>query len=370
MPSFCSRRDMMLAAAAAAVCAPLPLRAEDLKPAIVDDGAGLRARADKRGVLYGAATSTYQLAQKDFAQALAREAGVLVAEYEMKRDALEPQRGRFDFSAADALARFARSHDMAFRGHTLVWHASNPAWLDQNGLLARDETLLTAYIAAVMGHFRGRIHSWDVVNEVLQPKDGRADGLRASPWLTAFGPGYIDLAFHAARAADPKAMLVYNDWGCEAGAPANDVFRRATLNFLESLRKRNVPIDALGMQGHLSAFDTSVDQEKLRRFLEQVKGLGLKIVVTEHDVDDSGGPLNPLVRDKAVAEASRRFLDVVLDNDATTAVLTWGLSDRFLEAPGLRALFTGRRPRMLPLDADLNRTPMWQAMAAAFDRPR
>jgi endo-1,4-beta-xylanase len=354
------RRDVMIGAGAAA------LAAWGGDAQILKLGDGLRVHAKKRGLLYGAATSSYQLGQDDFAAALGREAGILVPEYEMKRDALEPRRGRYDFAAADTLLAFAHRHGMAFRGHTLVWHASNPDWLDGAVLASRDETLLTSYIAAVVGHFRGRVHSWDVVNEVLLPKDGRADGLRASPWLKAFGPGYVDLSFHAARAADPGALLVYNDWGCEA--PENDAFRRATLRFLEGLAKRGVPIDALGLQGHLAAFGAPVDQKKLRAFLDDVKALGLKILVTEHDVDDSGGPSDITTRDRAVADASRRFLDAVLDNAATIAVLTWGLSDRFLDAPGLRAMLKGYRPRMLPLDADLARKPMWSAMAAAFDR--
>jgi endo-1,4-beta-xylanase len=329
-------------------------------------GPGLAARAAKRGVLYGAATANYELAQADFAQAFLREADLLVAEYEMKRDALEPVRGRHDFSAADALAAFAQRHGLKLRGHTLCWYTSLPSWLDASAFATRDETLLTGYIAAIAGRYRGRIHSWDVVNEALLPGDGRSDGLRNSPWLTAFGPSYIDIAYHAARAADPHALLVYNDWGFEAGGADNDRFRHVTLDFLEASLKRGVPIDALGLQGHLGAFGTPVDQKKLAVFLDRVKAMGLKILVTEHDVDDSGGPSDIAARDRAVADASRRFLDVVLANSATEAVLTWGLSDRFLRAEGLRATLTGRRPRMLPLDDDLQRTAMWQAMARTF----
>jgi endo-1,4-beta-xylanase len=120
------------------------------------------------------------------------------------------------------------------------------------------------------------------------------------------------------------------------------------------------------MQGHLSAFGTQVDQKKLAAFLGAVRQMGLKILVTEHDVDDSGGPSDIAARDRAVADASRRFLDVMLDNPATIAVVTWGLSDRFLDPPGWRDRLAGRYPRMLPLDRDYNRKPMWQAMAKAF----
>src|SRR5205085_4154043 len=141
----------------------------------------------------------------------------------------------------------------------------------------------------------------------------------------------------------------------------NDRFRAATLDFLEHALARGVPIGALGLQGHLAAFGTPVDQKKLAAFLGNVKSLGLRILVTEHDVDDSGGPADTASRDRAVADASRRFLDVVLDAHPI-AVLTWGLSDRFLDPPGWRAELAGYRPRMLPLDRDFRRKPLWTAM--------
>jgi endo-1,4-beta-xylanase len=327
---------------------------------------GLRTIAAQRGLLYGCAAATYELKDSAFAAALSREAGILSAEYEMKRAALEPTRGAYDFSGGDGLLAFARAHGMAFRGHTLVWHHSNPPWLEDALQSADAESLLTSYIAAIAGHYKNRVRSWDVVNEAIQPSDGRADGLRNSLWLKRFGPDYIDLAFHAARAADPHATLVYNDWGCEWGAPENDRFRAVTLQFLSNALARGVPIQALGMQGHLSAFGTQVDQKKLSAFLESVRQMGLKILVTEHDVDDSGGPADIATRDRAVADASRRFLDVMLDNPATIAVLSWGLSDRFLDPPGWRDKLAGRYPRMLPLDSDYKRKPMWNAMAKAF----
>lgn len=324
---------------------------------------GLGTMAASRGRLYGCATSTYQLRDSDFVRALEREATILVAEYEMKRAALQPEPGDYDFTAADALLHFARAHGMAFRGHTLVWHKANPPWLP-DALSTRNENLLTGYIQAVAGHYRGQMHSWDVVNEAIAP--GAAGNLRETLWLKAFGPNYIDLAFHAARAADPNALLVYNDQGCEAGGANNDRFRAATLDFLERAKARGVPIDAYGMQGHLQAFGTAVDQRKLRDFLERLKALDLRILITEHDVDDSGGPSDIAVRDRAVADASRRFLDVALDNSAVGAVLTWGLSDRFLDFAGWHAMLKGYTPRMLPLDGAFARKPLWNAIAAAF----
>jgi endo-1,4-beta-xylanase len=327
---------------------------------------GLRDLAARKGIIYGAAAASYELKNSAFKTALLREAAMLAPEYEMKRDALERAPNAYDFTGADTLSNFARTNGLKMRGHALLWYRSNPPWLEETVLSTRKENLIADYIAKVAGRYRGRVHSWDVANEILKPSDGRADGLRNDFWMKAFGPAYIDIAFHAARAADPKALLVYNDWGCELGEPANDRFRAATLKFLEAAIARRVPIDALGLQGHLSAFGPQADQEKLRKFLADVKSLGLRILVTEHDVDDSGGLPDIAARDRAVADASRRFLDVVVDNSAADAVLTWGLSDLFIDPAGVGAALTGFSPRKLPLDRAMNRKAMWKAMAAAF----
>jgi endo-1,4-beta-xylanase len=102
---------------------------------------------------------------------------------------------------------------------------------------------------------------------------------------------------------------------------------------------------------------------KLQTFLSDVEAMGLKIIVTEHDVDDSHGPDDLGVRDAQVGDASRRFLEIVLDNKAVVGVLTWGLSDRYLKQPGMSAMLFSKGLRRLPLDPVLERTPMWHAMA-------
>jgi endo-1,4-beta-xylanase len=330
------------------------------------DSRGLGNFASARGILYGSAAASAQLNNIAFADVLAREVKILVPEYELKRGTVQPATGAYNFEGADKLLRFATAHGAAFRGHTLVWHKANPPWLADTIQATRNEQFLTGYIQAVASRYRGHMHSWDVVNEALHPADGRRDNLRDTIWLKAFGPSYIDMAFHTARAADPNALLVYNDWGCEADTTEHDRFRAATLKFLEQTKARGVPIDAYGMQGHLQAFGPTVNQAKLRDFLEAVRSIGLRILVTEHDVDDSGGPLDIATRDRAVADASRRFLDVVLDNKATIAVLTWGLTDRYLDPPGWRDAMRGYSPRFLPLDASFARKPMWHAMADSF----
>ena len=289
---------------------------------------------------------------------------MLVPEYEMKRHVIEPKPGAYDFSGLDSLMAFARMHGMAFRGHPLVWYNANPPWLEEAVLSSRDEKLLTSYVTMLAGRYRGRMHSLDVINEALA-QDG--SGLRQSFWLKAFGPNYIDMAFHTARAADPQALLVYNDYGCEAGDAAGDKMRASCLKLLDSLLTRGVPVEALGMQGHLSAFGPRVDQIKLRRFLAEIEARKLKLLITELDVDDEGGSWDAASRDQAAADETARFLDVVLDAPNLEAVLTWGLSDRYADPPQSRHLkLLGWRDRKFPYDSALSPKPLRTALAKGF----
>lgn len=333
----------------------------------------LRDLAAAKGVLFGSAAATYEFRDADFADLLPRETAILVPEYEMKRDVIEPRPGAFDFSGADGLAAFATARGLKMRGHPLVWHWANPAWLENAVRTRRDARLLTDYVSQLVRRYRGRIQSYDVVNEALTPPDDGAGGWRPSFWLDVFGPSYLELAFHAAHDADPAAALVYNDFGCEQGAPANDLFRRHTLELLDGLLKQGVPVQGLGLQGHLSAFGPKVDQRKLRAFLTEIESRGLSILVTELDVDDEGGPSDTVERDRAVADEARRFLDVVLDHLATQTVLTWGLSDRYLDPPqSWRLKLSGWQDRRLPYDRALAAKPLRTALAQAFQtaRPR
>ena len=340
-------------------------------PGSAQEPGALKTIAAAKGFVFGAAAASYELRDADFSALLAREAAQLVPEYEMKRQALEIKPGVYDFTALDSLFGFAARNRLSMRGHTLVWHHANPAWLAPMLAERRDEKLLTGHIHTVLRRYP--MTSVDVVNEALAPPGtaARRDGLRPSPWLDAFGPDYIDLAFHAARAANTKIQLVYNDWGFEQGGADNDGFRAATLRFLDGLLKRRVPLDALGMQGHLSAFGNLVDQRKLRAFLEDIRARGLALLITELDVDDSGGPRDIAVRDRAVADEARRFLDVALDNPATQAVLTWSLSDRYVDPPEEWALkLSGWQYRKTPYDREMRRKPLWAALAQAFQHRR
>jgi endo-1,4-beta-xylanase len=329
-------------------------------PAAVDTS--LAALAAAKGLVFGSAAASYELRDGDFAALLPRQVAQVASEYEMNRKILEPRPGAHDFSGLDKLFAFASRNGLSLRGTPLVWYAVNPPWLSDALAAKRDPRLMTGHIDRVMRRYR--LRSVDVVNEAIAP-DG--NGLRPSLWLGAFGPSYVDMAFHAARAADPSALLVYNDWGCEQGAAHNDRFRAATLRFLDGLLARRVPVDALGLQGHLAAFGPHVDQRKLSAFLQEIEARGLQLLVSELDVEDSGGPSDAAARDRAVADEARRFLDVVLDSRATRSLLTWGLSDRYLDPPDdWKLKLAGWKGRKLPYDRGLTRKPLWEAIAASL----
>ena len=326
----------------------------------------------KRDLCYGCAVQPEQLQDLPFMQAVAREANILVNEGDLKWDVVHPEPDRYDFARADQLLAFATQNRMQMRGHTLSWYAVNPPWLEAQLAEKPNERILTDHIAKVVGNYRGRMHSWDVVNEAIEPTEGHPDGLRVkSPWHQAFGPSYIETAFRAARQADPHALLFYNDYGIEEASSWNLRRRVSVLRLCEKLRAKRVPIDAIGIQAHLKAYRETFDEKIFARFIADIRSLGLKFMITEFDVADIGGPTDIAKRDAEVASLTRRFMDVALDSPACLGVLTWGLSDRYswLSHPVWGRDYNwpdGQLSRGLPLDGNLQRKPMWYAIAKAF----
>ena len=341
-------------------------------PEAATDSRTLRQQAAAKGILYGAAARQLNLAtDPTLAASYARECGVMVPEWELKWDAVHPEPKRYDFTKTDWMLNFAQSHSMQFRGHTLVWNQALPAWFRETVNSSNAEQVLSEHIATVVGRYAGKIHSWDVVNEAVEPREGRSDGLRQTPWLELLGPDHIELAFRLAAAADPHALLVYNDDSMGYDIPFNDDKRAAVLKLLERLKAKNVPIHALGLESHLG-LDTLPQQhfnpQKLRQFLAEVAGLGLKIMVTELDVIDRDLPFDLESRDQIVASAYQDYLAVILDEPAVIAVVNWGLSDRVTWISNYAARSDGAPPRPLPLDIDCQRKLAWTAMIKQFEQ--
>lgn len=351
-------------------CLTLPLLMG--RSAKAEDNESLRVRASRHARIYGVAVTTEQLlSDVEYRKVIVREAGILVAEGETKRNVLQPQRNLFNFSGTDAILKFAQRNAQLMRGHTLVWHRANPKWLTEEIITTRDEKLLTSYINAVVGRYRGQFNSWDVVNEAIEPEDGLSSGLREqSIWFQAFGETYIETAFHCARAADPKAQLFYNEANLEGDVAWSERRRRATIKLLERLISKGVPIDALGIQGHLKAYRVKYSDDVFSRFLDDVASLGLRILITEFDVADAGGPKDYVQRDADVASLTRRFLDVAFSKPSVIGCLSWGISDKYswLSRDDRYKWPDGQSSRGLPFDQEFKQKPMWDAMVSAYDQ--
>jgi endo-1,4-beta-xylanase len=323
----------------------------------------LKDAAQSSNILYGAATGAWNLqSDSDFAAAFAQQCGLLVPENDLKWETVEPEPGVFNFAPGDWLANFAGRNGMRFRGHCLVWHQQIPSWAGYGSNVAEQ---LTSHITSVVTHYAGRMHSWDVVNEAVEPNDGRSDGLRETVWLNALGPGYIDTAFRAAAAADPKALLVYNEYGLEGDSSSATKRRNAVLKLLSGMKSRGVPLHALGIEAHLSG--SVFDSSSLASFLEQVAALGLKIFITELDVSDKNMPADTATRDNTVANVYQAFLSTVLQQRAVEAVLTWGLSDRYTWLSQFSSRSDGLPVRPLPIDTNLKPKQAYWAMLDAFN---
>jgi endo-1,4-beta-xylanase len=345
--------------------------------------ASLKVHAAASGLLFGCAVAP-ALLEKDpaYAALIRDQASIVVAENSMKWGPLRPTPTTYNFDPADALVAFAERNQMKIRGHNLCWHRQLPSWFASVATPANARALLVAHIETVAGRYAGRMHSWDVVNEAIEPPDsrsaGRPDGLRLSSWLKLVGDDYIELAFHAARRADPQALLTYNDYGIENETPEAEAKRAAVLLLLRRLRARRVPIDAVGIQSHIAAAPNpqspatqSPDPRYtygpgLLRFLADLRDLDLQVFLTEMDVNDRALPPAVPDRDRAVAETYQRYLSTVLTDPAVKAVLTWGITDRYTWLNGEDARPDKLPERPLPFDSSLAGS---QANPAAY-RPK
>ena len=291
----------------------------------------LKRLAAEKGLIYGTTISARQITHDPaFIGLVEREAGLVVPENDMKwQDINRGAPGDDDYSRADTIAGFAVESGMVLRGHNILWYFRTPQWFFTLPGREAKERAVVERIKTLVGRYRGIVHSWDVVNEPIEPKDGRADGLRQAVFLEALGPGYLDLAYRLTRETDPKARLVVNEYNVELRHPEHEARRVVLLDLLQRMRKVGTPVDAVGIQAHLTAVGgPPFSAERLRRFFSDIAALGLTIEITELDVTDEAAPADIAARDQLVADTYRRFLDAALDEPAVKMVVTWGLSDR------------------------------------------
>jgi GH35 family endo-1,4-beta-xylanase len=271
----------------------------------------------------------------------------VTAESAMKIAELEPEQNRFEFGFADQIVAFAEDHGQQVHGHTLTWCQDTwlPAWL-RDGDWTRSELLavLEKYITTVVAHYRGRISSWDVVNEALNADGTERDCL----WSRVIGPDWVEQAFRFARSADPDVQLFYNEIRAEVPNPKFD----ALLAMVRDFRDRGVPLDGVGEQMHLTG--PAPPQAQIEETMHELGELGLAVQISELDVPT--WYLGRTVGEKLArqADAYRTVAAACEAQPACFRVTTWGFTDRY----------TWRGPSSLPLpfDAEYRPKPAWTAL--------
>jgi endo-1,4-beta-xylanase len=366
------RRSLLLGAAGAAGLAvaggpSTPASAGGARPP-------LWTIARDRGIAFGSSIATWQF-DDDYPALFAREAKLLFTEDDLLWYRLRPAPDApLDFSYADQVIAFAEAHRMrVFGAHLVLDEGFGEGW-PEDYLWTVDEAeareLLFGTLTATVRRYRGRVDAWSVANEVTSPEGVR--GFRTDvPWWETIGPSYVAEAFHLAHRADPRALLVINEFGFETVNEWGDEpepRRRATLQVIDQLLAEGAPVHALGVQAHLLAdrFAERFDARAYTRWLDRVADRGLQILITELDVLDDGLPADVGPRDAAVADVYRRYLDVALSHRAVKAVMTFGLTDRYTWLQEDRPREDGAARRPLPFDEDLQPKPAYRALSRSL----
>lgn len=297
----------------------------------------------------------------------------------LKWENIHPLPGKYNFTLADQYVDFGQKHGMFIVGHNLVWHKQVPAWVfrDGNGnLLSRDALLnrMHDHIFAVVGRYKGRIQSWDVVNEALND-DGT---MRQSLWEKIIGDDYVAKAFEYAHEADPKAQLTYNDYDLE-----NPAKRNGAIALIRKLQAEGVSITSVGLQNHDGLKRPTAEQEDAT--ISAFGALGLKVAISELDINvlptaghqatgdlnlhiAQNPKLNPYVNGLPEAvqqQLARRYADLfrVFKKHAgvVTRVTFWGVTngDSWLNNWPVR----GRTNYPLLFNRDGDPTPAFYAVA-------
>lgn len=293
----------------------------------------------------------------------------------------------YNFSEVEPFINFAEKNNLVFRGHPLIWSEFNSPWLIDKfkspSTTSREiDQIFTNHITTLGTRYAGRVASWDVVNEVIRVEDGRADNLKDTSisgvrgeiyptWLRFLGADYIPRAFELAAAADPNALLLFNEnnltYSDRFGTSYEEKRRGAVLRLLERLKSQGAPIHALGIQSHLQAHrNQEFDGNKFRKFLSDVASMGLEIVISELDVIDNQLPQNIQARDRIVAESYYQYLSVVLDEPAVKTVINWGITDRHSWLSSFAPRADGAEVRPLLRDQQYQKKPAWKAVARAL----
>ena len=334
----------------------------------------LRQAGSQRALLMGAAADASEenpdpLATEPlYASTLGSQYSMLEPENAMKWAAIHPAQTTYNFAPGDELVAFAEAHQMHTRGHNLCWEVYNPAWVNTLAASATPATMsavLQDHINTVVTHYKGQVFAWDVVNEaVSDSQTGSGTVMKDSIWynqpgIGLTGTGYVEQALQWAHAADPGALLFYNDYNIEQTGPKFNAVYAMVKDFVT----RGVPINGVGIQMHIdtTGYPSSAG---LTQNIQQLTALGLQVHITEMDVripvDASG---NATTADlQAQAQTYQRILTICLENPGCTAFQTWGFTDAHSWIPSSYAGYGDA----LPFDVNYQPKPAVASILSAL----
>ena len=290
----------------------------------------LRDLAKERGRYIGAILNSEWFRgdiEPEFEQIHKTQFNTVVAENEMKFDATEPSEGQFNYTYGDKMVQYAKENGMRVRGHALAWHSQVPNWVNNyKGQKEKLLQVLKTHIDSVVGHWKGDVAEWDVVNEAVNDGDHtwRDQG---SVWFETIGEEFLDSAFVWAHAADPDAELCYNDyaieWGLGQGSKAGFVLEQ-----VKRWKENGIPITCVGTQTHIEIAHVTTP-ENVRAFAKALAEYGVTLNITELDIGFPNGSASSLGAADYAKQGHlyRQFMDVFLEEPNMGEFVIWGLTD-------------------------------------------
>jgi endo-1,4-beta-xylanase len=316
----------------------------------------LRALATGRNFLMGTSSTAWAVSSdSQYRRVLTQQYNSIATEYDMDFPQIHPAETQYSFAAADQLVAFAVTNAMTVHGHSLVWHYGLPIWITGSAFTkTKLLSVLKDHVTTVVGHYKGQVGSWDVVNEVLAD-DGLS--MRSSIWYNTIGPEYIDSAFVWAHRADPAAKLYLNDWGAEWLTPKAD----SVLGLMQSLRARGVPIDGVGFETHFSL--SAPDASSVRANLARFAAAGFLVRISEMDVRIPDGAATVALNSQGAIY--RDVLDACLRLPQCTGLTSWGFTDAVSWIPSYWPGFG----RGLPFDLNYQPKPAFDSLVTRLRQP-
>ncbi|MCG9793412.1 endo-1,4-beta-xylanase [Flavobacterium algicola] len=253
-----------------------------------------------------------------------REFDNITSEYEMKMDKMYPSKGTYDFTAVDKIVKYATDNKLNLHGHALIWHNATPDWVKNfTGTDAEFEIMVKEYITTVVTRYKGKVKSWDVVNEAVD--DGSGNPLRNSVFKQKMGDDYIKKCYQWARAADPDCKLFYNDYNFASSTTK----RAAIFKIADALKVDNL-IDGLGAQMHISYKGPAASE--IQAVVDGTVSRKLLMHFSELDIQaNPDNDLKVLTPERAILQKNKYKEVVKIFNSIPTAnqyaLTVWGMRD-------------------------------------------